>query len=39
VEEVEEESSVEALEARASTEKKIGDQAVRTGDKTVRETV
>ena len=36
---VEEESSVEVLEARASVEKEMGEQAVRTGDEPVRETV
>ena len=37
--EAEEESSVEVLEARASVEKEMRDQAVRTGDEPVRETV
>ena len=37
--EVEEESSVEVLEARASEEKEMGDQVVRTGDGPVHEAV
>jgi len=37
--EVEEESSMEVLEARASVEKEMGDQAVGTGDEPVLETV
>jgi len=37
--EVEEESSVEVLEARDSVDKEMGDQAMRTGDEPVLETV
>jgi len=37
--EVEEDSSVEVLEARASVEEEMGDQAVRTGVESVLKTV